>query len=96
MQINGKVRLVRRESHAACTRGMTWGTLGNEAIWVSDGCRAIFEIQGGRPMTGRSNYDGAGMAPPGVSRMAIPEDSDGPPMKGPDPQGPGVSREAPR
>lgn len=96
VQINGKVRLVRRESHAACTRGMTWGTLGNEAIWVSDGCRAIFEIQGGRPMTGRSNYDGAGMAPPGVSRRAIPEDSDGPPMKGPDPQGPGVSREAPR
>ena len=70
--------------------------MGNEAIWVSNGCRAIFEIQGGRPMTGRSNYDGAGMAPPGVSRRAIPEDSDGPPMKGPDPQGPGVSREAPR
>jgi hypothetical protein len=96
VQINGKVRLVRRESHAACTRGMTWGTLGNEAIWVSDGCRAIFEVQGGRPMAGRSNYDGAGMAPPGVSRMAIPEDSDGPPMRGPDPQGPGVSRDAPK
>jgi hypothetical protein len=96
VEINGRVRLARRESNAPCTRGMTWGTIRNEAIWVSDGCRAIFEIQGGRPMTGRSNYDGAGMAPPGVSRRAIPEDSDGPPMKGPDPQGPGVSREAPR
>lgn len=73
VQINGKVRVARRESHAACTHGMTWGILGNEAVWVSNGCRAIFEVQGGRPMSGRSNYDGAGMAPPGVSRMVMPE-----------------------
>jgi hypothetical protein len=97
VEIRGRVRLVRRESHAACNRGMTWGTIRNEAIWVSDGCRAIFEVEGGRPYAGRSNYDGAGLAPPGVSRMAMPEDSDGPPIQGPGPgQGPGMSREAPQ
>lgn len=75
VEIRGRVKLVRRESHAACNRGMTWGTIGREAIWVSDGCRAIFEVEGGRPLAGRSNYDGAGLAPPGISRMAIPEDA---------------------
>jgi hypothetical protein len=83
VEIRGRVRLVRRESHAACTRGMTWGTIRNEAIWVSDGCRAVFEVEGGRPYAGRSNYDGAGLAPPGVSRMAIPEDADNGPAAGP-------------
>lgn len=91
VEIRGRVKLVRRESHAACNRGMTWGTIRNEAIWVSDGCRAIFEVQGGRPYAGRSNYDGAGLAPPGVTRMAIPEDADDMPRPGP-----GMSREAPR
>ena len=76
VEIRGRVKLVRRESHAPCNRGMTWGTIGNEAIWVSDGCRAIFEVQGGRPYAGRSNTEGAGLAPPGVSRMAIPEDAE--------------------
>lgn len=89
VEIRGRVRLVRRESHAACTRGMTWGTIRNEAIWVSDGCRAIFEVEGGRPYAGRSNTEGVGLAPPGVSRMAIPEDAD-------DGPGPGMSRDAPR
>lgn len=91
VEIRGRVRLVRRESHAACNRGMTWGTIRNEAIWVSNGCRAVFEVEGGRPYAGRSNYDGAGLAPPGVSRMAIPEDADD--IPGP---GPGMSREAPK
>ena len=91
VEIRGRVKLVRRESHAACNRGMTWGTMRNEAIWVSDGCRAVFEVEGGRPYAGRSNTEGVGLAPPGVSRMAIPEDADDRP--GP---GPGMSREAPK
>ena len=96
VEIRGRVKMVRRESHAPCNRGMTWGTIRNEAIWVSDGCRAIFEVEGGRPYAGRSNTDGVGLAPPGVSRMAIPEDSDGPPIQGPGQQGPGMSRDAPK
>lgn len=90
VEINGRVRMVRRESNAPCNRGMTWGTIRNEAIWVSDGCRAVFEVEGGRPYAGRSNSDGVGLAPPGVSRMAVPEDDDGPRP------GPGMSREAPK
>lgn len=99
VEIRGRVRLVKRESHAQCSRGMTWGTIRNEAIWVSDGCRAIFEVEGGRPYAGRSNYDGAGLAPPGVSRMAIPEDADEAPVPSPGQRpgpGPGMSREAPQ
>ena len=96
VEIRGRVRMVRRESNAACTHGLTWGTIGKLAIWVSDGCRAIFEVEGGRPYAGRSNTDGVGLAPPGVSRMAIPEDPDGPPIQGPGPQEPGMSRDAPR
>ena len=75
---------------------MTWGTIGREAIWVSDGCRAIFEVEGGRPYAGRSNYDGAGLAPPGVSRMAIPDDADDGPGIAPGRQDGGMSREAPK
>ena len=94
VEIRGRVRLVRRESNAPCTRGMTWGTIRNEAIWVSDGCRAIFEVEGGRPYAGRSNSDGVGLAPPGISRMAVAEDDDGDaPAPGRDG---GMSREAPK
>jgi len=96
VEIRGRVRLLRRESHAACNRGMTWGTIRNEAIWVSDGCRAVFEVQGGRPYAGRSNYDGAGLAPPGISRMAVAEDADDGPGMAPGRQDPGMSRDAPK
>ena len=69
VDIDGPVRLVRKESHAACTRGWTWGVLKREAIWVSDGCRAIFEVQSGRAASGRKGYDGEGFAPPGIQRQ---------------------------
>jgi Protein of unknown function (DUF3011) len=69
VDIDGPVRLVRKESRAACTRGWTWGVLEREAIWVSDGCRAIFEVQSGRAASGRKPYDGEGFAPPGISRQ---------------------------
>ena len=69
VDIDGPVRLIKKESHAACTRGWTWGVLNREAIWVSDGCRAIFEVQNGRAATGRKSYDGEGVAPPGIKRQ---------------------------
>jgi hypothetical protein len=68
VDVGGRVRLVKRESHAECVRGWTWGVLGREAIWVSNGCRAIFEVENGREAVGRKAYDGAGDAPPGIMR----------------------------
>jgi hypothetical protein len=68
VDIDGPVRLVKKESHADCIRGWTWGVMGREAIWVSNGCRAIFEVQNGRAATGRKAYGGDGDAPPGIMR----------------------------
>jgi hypothetical protein len=40
------VRLVRQLSHASCIEGRTWGTgPDNDSIWVSGGCRAVFDVQ---------------------------------------------------
>ncbi|MFL5537807.1 MAG: DUF3011 domain-containing protein, partial [Longimicrobiaceae bacterium] len=43
----GGVRLVRQLGDAACRQGRTWGTT-QGGIWVSNGCRADFEVGGGR------------------------------------------------
>jgi hypothetical protein len=40
-------RLVNQRSGSPCVRGDTWGIQGN-SIWVDRGCRADFEIIGGR------------------------------------------------
>jgi hypothetical protein len=69
VDIQGEIRLVRKESHADCIRNWTWGNLRNEAIWVSNGCRAVFEVRGGYA-AGRAIMEGAGDAPPGVRREA--------------------------
>jgi len=49
----GGVRLVRRESKAACVQGRTWGH-DRRGIWVSNGCRARFEVAGAYVPPGRS------------------------------------------
>lgn len=41
----GNVRLVRQLSHSPCTPGRTWG-VERGGVWVSDGCRAEFEVGG--------------------------------------------------
>jgi hypothetical protein len=41
----GEIRLVRQLSDRRCVRGSTWGT-NQRGIWVTDGCRAEFEVQG--------------------------------------------------
>ncbi len=41
----GDVRLLRQLSRARCTEGYSWGHERN-AIWVSRGCRAEFEVYG--------------------------------------------------
>jgi hypothetical protein len=75
VDIDGPVDVRRQDSHAPCVRGYTWGTISREAIWVSDGCRARFTVNG-RPST-RSAAEGAGEAPPGVRRAAPPAGTPG-------------------
>lgn len=70
VDIAGPVQLVRQDSHAPCVRGWTWGTISREAIWVSDGCRGRFVVNGRR--SERSSAEGAGGAPPGVRRASPP------------------------
>lgn len=67
VDIRGAVRLQRQHSKAQCVRDWTWGTTGDEAIWVSDGCRASFLVEGRQ--AGRSARSGEGGAPPGVPRV---------------------------
>jgi hypothetical protein len=40
---HGDVRIAQRLSDARCNEGSDWGVQGDQ-IWVTDGCRAIFEI----------------------------------------------------
>ncbi len=40
-------RLVNQRSGSPCVRGRTWGIQGN-SIWVDRGCRADFQLIGGR------------------------------------------------
>jgi hypothetical protein len=63
--IRGGVRLVRQVSRSDCAHGWTWGTT-RDAIWVSEGCRADFLVQGAR--SNRQVTSGQGSAPPGVAR----------------------------
>ena len=42
----GGVRLVRQLSDRSCVRGSNWG-VNERGIWVTDGCRAEFELSGG-------------------------------------------------
>jgi hypothetical protein len=43
--VRGGVRLVRQLSDRRCVRGSNWGTT-ERGIWVTDGCRAEFEVAG--------------------------------------------------
>jgi hypothetical protein len=43
VDIRGGVRMVNQISDRRCVRGRTWGT-DNRGIWVSDGCRASFQV----------------------------------------------------
>ena len=52
----GGVRIVRQESRSPCIQGRTWGH-DRRGIWVSQGCRATFEVGGGYA---RGGYDDRG------------------------------------
>jgi hypothetical protein len=40
----GRVALNRQLSRTACVEGRTWGRIGRNGVWVSNGCRADFLI----------------------------------------------------
>lgn len=40
---HGDVRIVQRLSDSKCHEGSDWGVQGDQ-IWVTDGCRAVFEV----------------------------------------------------
>ena len=43
LPFRGRVRLVNQVSRAACTEGYSWG-YDRRGVWVSQGCRADFEV----------------------------------------------------
>ncbi len=43
----GRVTMVRQRSGSQCVQGRTWG-YDQRGIWVDRGCRADFEVRGGR------------------------------------------------
>jgi len=48
LQPGGSVRLVQQLSSASCVEGQNWGirtSPNHDAIWVSGGCRAVFDVQ---------------------------------------------------
>lgn len=61
----GRVELSRQISRTNCERDWTWGVM-RGAIWVSEGCRAYFSIEGFRD--NRPSIRGKGSAPPGILR----------------------------
>ena len=55
-----RVQLVRQISRSACIEGRTWGS-DNSAVWVTQGCRADFQLmQGNRYGNRYGNYGGYG------------------------------------
>lgn len=48
LQPGGSVRLVEQLSSTPCVEGQNWGTRtspNHDSIWVSGGCRAVFDVQ---------------------------------------------------
>lgn len=60
-QPGGSVRLVEQLSNAPCVEGQNWGirtSPNHDAIWVSGGCRAVFDVQASNNSTAdRVQYD---------------------------------------
>src|SRR4030095_4329457 len=60
-QPGGSVRLVQQLSNAPCVEGQNWGirtSPNHDAIWVSGGCRAVFDVQASyRSTADRTVYD---------------------------------------
>src|SRR5512136_2543257 len=46
MDTRGDVRMIQQLSNTQCTQGVNWG-INRNSVWVKDGCRAVFESDGG-------------------------------------------------
>jgi hypothetical protein len=61
LQPGGSVHLVQQLSGAPCVEGQSWGirtSPNHDAIWVSGGCRAVFDVQASNAGTAdRVQYD---------------------------------------
>lgn len=62
------VRLVRQVSRTPCIEGRNWGTgPDNDSLWVSGGCRAVFDVQppdaGAAPQYGGNDAGAADRSP---------------------------------
>jgi len=66
VDVRGRVDLLRQYGRRPCIRNWTWGTT-RAAIWVGEGCRGEFRVQGFR--VDRQPVRGKGSAPPGVKRV---------------------------
>jgi len=61
-QPGGSVRLVQQLSNAPCVEGQNWGirtSPNHDAIWVSGGCRAVFDVQASYDSTYNRSADRA-------------------------------------
>ena len=57
MNTSGEVRIVQQLSKTRCVDGQNWG-LFKHSVWVSGGCRAVFESAGGSAGNNQSAYGG--------------------------------------
>lgn len=67
---DGRVRMVERLSKNGCRQGRDWGYDWN-GVWVSNGCRAKFEVGGRKTSGGGGGRDDAGKAAVAVGGLAI-------------------------
>jgi len=62
LQPGGSVRLVQQLSNTPCVEGQNWGirtSPNHDAIWVSGGCRAVFDVQASYDSTYNRSADRA-------------------------------------
>jgi len=62
LEPGGSVRLVQQLSNAPCVEGQNWGirtSPNHDAIWVSGGCRAVFDVQASYDSTYNRSADRA-------------------------------------
>jgi len=56
VQPGSSVRMAQQLSSSPCIEGRTWGN-GDDSIWVSGGCRAVFEVTPPQSRGEASRYD---------------------------------------
>jgi len=68
------VQLIEQISSSPCIEGSTWGA-DNDSIWVSGGCRAVFEVQPRYSSRNETYYDDSGYDRPRSGRSYASDDT---------------------